>query len=105
MKEKVIITGYKEMCFESGEGDKKQTVDFIKLSLLTSNSGADAIGCLPTQVTYMDEAKANVSKSLSEVPGLYEAEYAMIPGKNNKPSLEMVGFTFIKSVDLHSLLK
>lgn len=105
MKEKVVITGYKDMCFESGEGDNKQTVDFIKLTLLTSNSGQDAVGYLPTQVTYMGEEKTKISKSITDVPGLYDAEYAMIPGKNNKASLEIIGFTFLKPVDIHSFLK
>jgi len=105
MMEKVLITGYKDMCFESGEGDKKQTVDFVKLSLLTKNSGVDAIGYCPTQVTYMDLKKKEVLGSLKDIPGVYEAEYGMMPGKGNKPSLQLIGFTFVKSIDLSSMFK
>ncbi|MDG5857081.1 hypothetical protein [Clostridium beijerinckii] len=103
MKENVIITGYKDMCFESGEGDKKQSVDFLKLTCLSKNSGVDAIGYLPLQLTYMDKEKAKIIKSLTFVPGLYEAEYAMVPGKNNKPSLQIVGFTPVKELHFESM--
>lgn len=102
MKDNIIITGYKDMCFTTGEGKDKSEVDFLKLSCLTSNSGIDSIGYLPTQYTYMGKDKVNILGSLKEVPGLYEAEYSVVPGKNNKPSLQVVGFIFVKPIDLKS---
>lgn len=100
--EKVVITGYKDMNFTSGEGANEQNVDFIKLSMLTKNSGTDAIGFLPTQVTYMGEDKKKIAQCIKDIPGLYEAQYEMTPGKNNKPTLQLTGYKFIKPIDLHS---
>lgn len=98
--EKVVITGYKDMEFKNGEGANEQTVNFIKLSMLTKNSGMDAIGYLPTQVTYMDEEKEAIQKCIKEVPAVYEAQYEMVPGKNNKPTLKLTGYKFIKIIDI-----
>lgn len=100
MKDYVIVTGYKDMSFTN---DKKEDVDFLKLSCLTQNSGVDAIGYLPMQMNYMGKDKARILGSIKEVPALYEAEYGMIPGKNNKPQLQIVGFNFLKPVDLSSM--
>jgi hypothetical protein len=100
MKDYVIVTGYKDMCFET---DKKEEVDFMKLSCLTRNSGADSIGYLPMQMTYMGKDKVKIQQCIKEVPGLYEAEYSMVPGKNNKPSLQIVGFNFVNGLDIASL--
>lgn len=103
MKDLVIVTGYKDMCFETKNEGKTEEVDFLKLTCLTQNSGADAIGYLPMQMTYMGADKKKISKVINEVPGVYEAEYAMVPGKNNKPQLQIVGFSFVKPVDFKSL--
>ena len=103
MKDFVIVTGYKDMCFNVPDGKETKQLDMLKLTCISKNNGQDAIGYLPMQLTYMDEKKIEISKSLTFVPGLYEAEYAMVPGKNNKPSLEIVGFTAVKKLDFNPL--
>jgi len=103
MKDMVIVTGYKDMCFTVTEGKEDKELDMLKLTCIAKNNGKDAVGYLPMQLTYMDDKKKEISKALTFIPGLYEAEYAMVPGKNNKPSLEIVGFTAVKQLDFNPM--
>lgn len=99
MKDVVVITGYKDMCFESGQGKEKQEVDFVKITCLTKNNGSDSVGYLPLQLSYTDKKKSEILKQLPVVPALYNAEYAMVPGKNNSAKLEIVGFELIRPLE------
>lgn len=99
MKDYVIVTGYKDMCFTVKDGKEDKEINMLKLTCFSKNNGSDAVGFLPMQLTYMDEKKELISKALTFIPGLYEAEYGMVPGKNNKPSLEIIGFTSVKQLD------
>lgn len=106
MQDTVLVTGFKLTNFtvkEKGEEDK--TIDMMKVSYLTKNSGSNAIGSLPSQINFMDESKTEMVGKMIKVPGLYNVEYAMVPGKNNKPQLEIVDFEFVKEVDLKPLFK
>lgn len=95
MKDMVVITGYKDMEFDSKDGK----VDFVKLTCLTKNNGPDAIGYLPVQYSYKDKQKKEILRQVQIVPGLYNAEYAMVPGKNNSAKLEIVGFELVRPLD------
>lgn len=99
MKDLVVITGYKETIFTT---DKNENIDMIKVSYLTKQNG-EAIGFLPNQLTFRDDSKKEVINSLDCVPGLYNAEYGVVPGKNNKPQLTVIGFSFVKPIDLKLL--
>ena len=105
MKDTVLVTGYKVQKFTVKEKDVEKEIDMMKVSFLTKFSGIDAIGSLPSQITFMDEQKAMMSKHIDKVPGLYDVEYAMVPGKNNKPQMQIVDFSFVKEVDLKPLFK
>lgn len=102
MNNLVIITGYKDMSFKDSDGEN---IDMLKLTCLTQNGGKDSVGFLPIQQTYMNENKTTILRSLKDVPGVYSAKYDMVPGKNNKPTLELVGFDFIKPLDLKSVFE
>lgn len=99
MKDLVLITGYKEVNFTT---ENKENIDMVKISYLTKLNG-EAIGMIPSQITFKDNEKKNILESLKSVPGLYNAEYGVVPGKNNKPQLCVVGFEFVKNIDLKSL--
>ena len=106
MQDTVLVTGFKLTNFtvkEKGEEDK--TIDMMKVSYLTKNSGLQAIGILPSQINFLDEKKTEMLGKINKVPALYSVEYCMVPGKNNKPQLEIVDFEFIKEVDLKPLFK
>lgn len=103
MQDTVLVTGYTVKKFTVEENKEKKEIDMMKVSYLTKFSGVDAIGSLPTQITFMNEQKSMMAKRIDRVPGLYNVEYAMVPGKNNKPSMQIVDFTFIQDVDLKPL--
>lgn len=106
MQDTVLVTGFKVTNFtvkEKGEEDK--TIDMMKVSFLTQFSGVDAIGSLPSQINFMDEQKKVMSAKIIKVPALYNVIYAMVPGKNNKPQMQIVDFEFVKEVDLKPLFK
>lgn len=98
----VIVTGYKDMNFEDKDG---KSIDMIKISFLSQNNGNDSVGFLPIQQSFMDDDKKEILTSLKNVPGLYKAEYDIVPGKNNRATLTIVGFTYVKDVDLKTLFK
>lgn len=105
MQDTVLVTGFKLQNFTVKEKDEEKTIDMMKVSFLTKFSGVDAFGSLPSQITFMDKQKQEMASKISKVPGLYTVEYAMVPGKNNKPQMQIVDFTFVKEVDLKPLFK
>lgn len=102
MEELMLVTGYKDICFKDAN-DKE--IDMIKITCFSKNPGADSVGFLPLQLVYQGQQKKEVGRALTRVPGLYRAKYSMIPGKNNKPTLEITDFEFAKEVDFNSLFK
>lgn len=103
MNETVLVTGYRPTKFATKENGEEKTIDMIKVSYLTKFS--DSKGHLPLQVVFMDDQKPVVLSQLTKVPGLYDVQYAMVPGKNNKPTMQVVGFSYVKDVDLKPLFK
>ncbi len=101
MKDNVIIIGYKDTEFEN---DKKEKISLIKVSYLTKNNG-EAVGYLPSQTTFKDLDKQRILQSLDCVPGLFEAEYGVVPGKNNKPELKVISFNFVKPIQISNLFE
>lgn len=96
-----IITGYKDMEFTNK--DTGEVISMVKITYFTQNCGRDSIGYLPLQSVYVNEQKKDILKMITKVPALYSVNYGMVPGKNNKPTLEVVGFTFVKDIDFKSL--
>lgn len=97
---KVIILGSKSYRFEN---DKKEIVEGAKISYISEmkSTKQNEVGYMPLQ----SSVNVQTLSTLKDVPGLYEAKYDMIPGRNNKPTLELVGFDFIKPVSLDNLFK
>lgn len=98
---KVIVTGYRTFSFEDEKSGKK--LEGVKVSFLGKHkaSSTNEYGHLPLQST----VDLSLLDSFKEVPGIYEAESEMVPGKGNKPTLAIIGFEFIKGVDLNALFK
>jgi hypothetical protein len=97
----VIITGYKPMEFPNTQTG--EIIDMVKVTYFSAVTGKDAVGYLPLQSSYVNENKKEIMKMINRVPALYSVNYGMVPGKNNKPTLEVTGFTFIKDIDFKSL--
>lgn len=97
---KVIVTGYKTYSFTNDNG---QVVEGVKVSYLSSQKviGQNKNGYLPMESTLNLKALGD----FQEIPGVYEVNYQMIPGKGNKPTVEVGGFKFIKPADFGSLFK
>lgn len=92
---KVLITGYKTYSFQN---QQNELISGAKISYLSEvkTSKQNELGYLPIQASVNLECIS----TLKEVPGLYEINFDMVPGKNNKPELVITGFNFLKSVDL-----
>lgn len=97
---KVIILGAKTYCFEN---DKKEIIEGAKISYLgeLQSTKQNEVGYMPLQSSLNLQTLA----TLKDIPGLYEVKYDMVPGRNNKPTLEISGFDFIKPVTLETLYK
>lgn len=97
---KCLILGTKSYSFEN---DKNERIEGAKISYILENKSMkeNENGYLPLQTT----GKLEILGQIKEVPGVYDVEFGMVPGKNNKPQLEITGFKFIKSCDLSNLYK
>lgn len=97
---KVIILGAKTYRFEN---DKKDIVEGAKISYIGEmmSTKQNEVGFMPLQSSLNLQTLA----TLKDIPGLYEVKYDMVPGRNNKPTLEISGFDFIKPVTLDGLFK
>lgn len=97
---KVLVTGYKKYSFTREDG---QVLEGVKVSYLSENKaqGIEESGFLPLQ----SSLNLNTLPSFKEIPGIYDVSYGMVPGKGNKPKLDITGFKFLKSVDLDSLFR
>lgn len=96
----VLITGYKSYDFKNEGGEQVQG---CKISYLGNKPSIKTgeIGWTPMQVT----CKNNILVDVTEVPGLYNAEFEMVPGRNNKPELAIIGFDLIKPIRLEELFQ
>lgn len=97
---KVMVVGLKSYSFEN---DQKQRVEGARVSYLTpiESNKSNEVGYLPLQVTI----PVNMISSFSEVPGIYDVNFDMVPGRNNKPEIAITGFDFVKSVDYLGLFE
>lgn len=98
---KVLILGFKTYSFEN---EKKERVEGAKVTYISENksSNMNETGYMPLQSSLNLEV---VHASIKDVPGLYDVKYDMVPGRNNKPTLAITGFDFIKPVLLDNLFK
>lgn len=95
---RVLITGVRSYDFEDKDGRK---IDGAKVSYLGEKSSVkqNETGFTPMQIS----VKKELLQELETIPGVYNLDFDMVPGKNNKPELAIVGFEFLKEVDIPSL--
>lgn len=97
---KVILLGAKKYDFEGSEGRIVGT----KLSYILPESTPSEDGFMgnpPIQVTVQED----LTPKLVELPGSYDFEFTMVPGKNNIPTMKLQGISFITGIDFKKCLK
>ncbi|NFL40095.1 hypothetical protein [Clostridium botulinum] len=95
----VLITGYKKYNFKNDSGEQVKGAKLTYIPEARDITDVNVVGYLPLQATINDDSIIN---GLVEVPGLYEAKYKMIPGKNNKAEIKLTGFEFVQPCDFKS---
>mgnify|MGYP001039774177 CR=1 FL=1 len=97
---KVMVVGVKTYSFNN---DANQKVEGARVSYLTSipSNKSNELGFLPLQSI----VSLDVVNSLKEIPAIYDVNYDMVPGRNNKPEMIITGFEFLQSVDYLGLFE
>lgn len=97
---KVVILGVKTYSFEN---ERNERVEGARLTYLpfTKSIEGNEIGYAPLT----SNVNLECLKTLKDIPGQYDCKYEMVAGKNNKPTLKVTGFDFIKTVDLDILFE
>lgn len=97
---KVIVTGLKTYSFKKDDG---QVLEGVKVSYIAREmaKGQNEKGYLPLQ----SSLNLQCLNDFKEIPGVYDVNYDMVPGKGNKPTLAITGFNFVKGIDLEGLFK
>lgn len=95
---KVLITGVKSYNFTNDAGEK---IEGAKVSYLGSKPSVKQgeTGFTPMQITCNKE----ILSGICNLPGIYDADFEMVPGRNNKPELAITSFSFLHDVDIPSL--
>lgn len=94
MKSNILVLGVKGYNFEK-DGKQFSGAKMTYVSQLTNEE--DTFGVLPLQ----QNVDLSFAKSLkSNIPGIFEAEYGIISGKNNQPTLTIVNLIPVKSIDI-----
>lgn len=95
---KVIVLSVKPYSFEN---ERKEIVSGARVNYLPSSKSTSntEVGYTPLQ----SNVSLEVLKSLTEIPGLYNANYDMVAGKGNKPILKLIDFELINSVSFDNL--
>lgn len=92
MGDKILILGIKPYNFVNKETG--EVISGTKVSYISNHKSEH--GHLPIQISIKDD---NTVKNITKVPGVYNCNYAMLPGKNNKPTPTIIGFEFISSYE------
>lgn len=87
MEDKILILGIKPYNFVNKETG--EVISGTKVSYISKHKSEH--GHLPIQIS-VDET---IVKDITKFPGVYNCNYAMLPGKNNKPTPTIVGFKFV----------
>lgn len=95
---KALIMSINSYAFKN---QKDEDVEGAKISYITDVTGlkSNVSGYAPMQISVNSE----VAKKIKSVPGVYDIDYAMQAGKNNRPEMVIVGFNFVKEVDFSKL--
>lgn len=95
---KALVLCVRKYAFRDDEGREVRgvTVDYIEPS---SPGSGDRRG-LPVFNMTADE---DCDSAFSKLPGVYDLDIQMRPGKANRPTLRLVGAHFVKDVDIAKL--
>jgi hypothetical protein len=97
---KVILLGAKVYDFDGAEGRIVGTkLSYILPEPTPSEDGF--IGNPPIQVTIQE----NITPELVELPGMYDFDFTMVPGRNNIPSMKLQSIKFINGIDFKKCQK
>lgn len=90
----MLLIGWKGYSFTQSDGQKVEgaKITLVPLNAVLKNSLQE--GYLPIQETL----ELDVARSL-EVPGIYNVGYTMLPGRNNKPTMQLSTLDFVRKVD------
>lgn len=91
MEDKILILGIKPYNFMNKETG--ELISGTKVSYISKFK--DENGHLPIQISVSDL----IAKDITTIPGVYNCNYAMLPGKNNKPTPTIIGFKFVSLYD------
>lgn len=83
----------------SFEGDRGGNVEGVQLTYIVSGSVENTEnqrGVAPLTIS----APMEVFSKLAAVPGVYDMDFKQRPGKNGRPSLQVVGVTFRQAFDV-----
>lgn len=94
----VLLTSVKPFDFTNTEETR---MEGAKISYLGNKPSVKVgeTGFPPMQIT----VKKELLNDIQDIPAIYDAEFEMVSGKNNKPELAITGFKYKKSVDLSKL--
>lgn len=96
----VILLGAKKYDFEGSEGRIVGTkLSYILPESIPSEDGF--MGNPPIQVTMQED----VTPRLVELPGYYDFEFTMVPGKNNTPTMKLQSINFKSGIDFKKCMK
>lgn len=97
--ERVLILSARQYAFEDEKG---KDVAGVQLHYVTADLQelADRRGLEPLTIS----APVDVMAQLRDLPGVYQVEFRQRPGKNGRPSLQVVRVGFVQAVDLVSAL-
>jgi hypothetical protein len=91
--EKCLLLSARKYDFE----DNGKRVEGVSLVYLTDNieTTGDRRGCEPLKIS----APLDVLPHLQAVPGVYQMDFKQRPGKNGRPTLQVVSVAFVEARD------
>lgn len=96
---KHLLLSKKSYDFVNNDGERIQG---LKLSYINENPSKreNEEGFTPMIINVNDK---NISKSIKQVPGIYEMNFDQVTGKNNKPEILLSDITFLSETDINLL--
>ncbi len=101
MGDRVLVLGFKTYDFKDEKSGKQLSGGKISYITFLRQNQPNCIGNLPIQI----KASKEMCDNLKALPGIYDIQYSMVPGKNNVPQLEVSNFNYVGEVELDDLFK
>lgn len=75
----------------------------VKLSYLNKEKADNVVGYPPIQSTISNQTLETLNIQEQNVPGIYDVDFAFVPGKGNAPTVQISGLKFVSKVDIDKL--